>query len=201
MSRYIARVFTSNYASGRNGRTPLAFVIHKPEGENNSIIPYLQEVSTQKSYHYIIGLNGVVTQLVSPDDTAWASGVVTNPTWPDLIQGANPNEYTINIALEGFAANQETQPQLAALYCLIADLANDYGIALTDLTVVFHREINGAKTCPGFHLNKFDVVKGADACLTALQVALADGITTNSVAASENVDADANQAQSSIPTS
>lgn len=150
-----------NFWEGRDGHTVKAIVIHKPEGENAVIIPYLLDPATQKSYHFLIGYDGTVTKLVDPDNSAWACGGVHSPTWTGIIENVNPNYYTINIALEGFAAQPHTEAQFKSLYKLIADCALYAGIAVTDDTIVFHREIDAEKTCPGFILNKDVVVLAA----------------------------------------
>ncbi len=157
-----------NFAKGRNQRKPTAIVIHKPEGNIDSVIPYLQDPKTEKSYHYVIALDGRIIQLVNPDDTAWHTGVVISPTWRGIVDGVNPNEYTIGIALEGFAASPSTEAQHVALVKLVADLATIYDFPITDESVVFHREIQGEKACPGYFLNKFYICQAAKYCQDAL---------------------------------
>lgn len=179
LSGFITKVTCPNFWEGRQGYNVKALVIHKPEGNNNVIIPYLQKSETQKSYNFIVGLDGRVTELVSPDNAAWHSGVVVSPTWKGIIQGANPNLYTIGIALEGFAKDPETQMQLISLYKLIADLVTRYKIDISDETIVWHREIDTGKTCPGFHINKYLTCVSADSCRQALAYALKTGIVAN----------------------
>lgn len=146
-----------NKWDGRNGHEIKAVVIHKPEGEIPSVIDYLMKPETQKSYHFIISYQGQVTRLVDPRDSAWHAGVVDNPTWAGLDPAVNPNYYTVGIALEGFAGQPHTKAQFQALYKLIADVFLYAGLAANDDTIVFHREINGAKSCPGMLLNKFAI--------------------------------------------
>lgn len=159
-----------NYWTGRNNNHVKAIVIHKPEGENAVIIPYLMEAATQKSYHFLIGYQGDITKLVDPDNSAWACGGVHSPTWTGIIPDVNPNYYTINIALEGFAAQPHTQAQFQSLYKLVADCALYAGIAITEDTIVFHREIDADKTCPGFLLNKDAVITAAAGLVAAANV-------------------------------
>lgn len=168
MTLFVTPVACPNFHEGREGRAPIAFVIHKPEGDLPGVIDYLNDPATQKSYHYIIAKTGQVYCLVDPENTAWATGVVIAPTWPNIIDGVNPNLYTINISLEGFAADPENPDQLCSLARLMADLSHNYNIPLNDKTVVFHREIQTEKTCPGFHLNKFAVTQAAQYLLNAI---------------------------------
>lgn len=106
------------------------------------------------SYHYLINDRGEVYETVSPEDRAWHAGRVHKPTWPGLRPGINPNEYTIGIGLSGFARNKTPAKQFIALALLLGRLARVYKIPLSAATVVFHREINAAKTCPGEHLDR-----------------------------------------------
>jgi len=170
MTLFVTPTPNPNFAEGREGRVPTAFVIHKPEGTIPSTLEYLADPATQKSYHFMIALTGQVYMLVDPDNTAWHSGVVIAPTWKGILDGINPNLYTIGISLEGFAANPETKDQLCSLARLMSDLALHYQIPLNDNTVVFHREIQTEKTCPGFHMDKFSIVQAAQYIMNATAV-------------------------------
>lgn len=155
-----------NFWEGRDSQVVKGIVIHKPEGENAVIIPYLMESATQKSYHYLIAYDGTITQLVDPANSAWHCGGPQGATWPGLIPDVNPNYYTIGIALEGFAAQPHTEAQFKSLYKLVADCCLYAGLAVTADTIVFHKEINDQKTCPGLILNKEVVILTAE-CLVA----------------------------------
>jgi len=155
-----------NKWEGRNGHTVKAIVIHKPEGELPGGIDYLMLPATQKSYHFIISYTGIVTRLVSTDDSAWANGGVQDATWTGIIPDVDPNYYTISISLEGFAAQPHTEAQFQSLYKLVADLCLQYGLAVNADTIVYHHEIYAPKTCPGTILNK-DAVITCSAALVA----------------------------------
>lgn len=157
LTQYIQSVECPNFEGGREGRKVSAYVIHKPEGELQGTIEYLQDPKTQKSYHFIIAKDGRVINLVDPDNTAWHTGVVVAPTWKSIIDGVNPNLYTIGIALEGFAAEPETLEQHINMCKLIADLELKYGCGISAETVVYHHEIQTEKSCPGYHMDKFKI--------------------------------------------
>lgn len=161
-----------NFFEGRQGYQVKAIVIHKPEGELQGVVEYLQNPSTQKSYHYIIAKDGRVVQLVDTENAAWHCGIVDAPTWPDLVQGANPNLYTIGIALEGFATDPCTEQQYFALAKLMGDIAFNYQLKLNDKTVVFHREIEASKSCPGFFVDKYSVIVAAQSGVSLLNTCL-----------------------------
>jgi N-acetyl-anhydromuramyl-L-alanine amidase AmpD len=147
-----------NKWDGRNAHQIKAVVIHKPEGELPDVVNYLMAPVTQKSYHFIVGYNGQVTELVDPENSAWHCGVVAAPTWKGLIDGVDPNYYTIGISLEGFAVQPHTEAQFKSLCKLVADCLLYAGLPANEETIVFHHEIDGNKPCPGLLLNKQAVI-------------------------------------------
>lgn len=160
LMQYIVPVACPNFRVGRESNTVIAYVIHRPEGNLPGVTDYLADPTTQKSYHYIVAKDGRVVMLVDPENEAWACGVVVAPTWKKIIPNVNPNYYTINISLEGFASEPVTQIQLASTYKLIADLENTYKCGINEDTIVFHREIDTAKDCPGFNVDKETMIVG-----------------------------------------
>lgn len=160
LMQYIVKVACPNFRVGRDGYKPIAYVIHRPEGDLPGVTEYLAEASTQKSYHFIVAKDGRVIELVDPENEAWSCGVVVAPTWKSIMKDVNPNLYTINISLEGFADEPVTQIQLASTYKLIADLENTYKCGINEDTIVFHRDIQTQKTCPGFNVDKETMIVG-----------------------------------------
>ena len=147
-----------NKFTGRDGQLIEAVVVHKAEGAAESTMTYLADPATQKSYHYIIDMIGKVFNLVPMADTAWHAGIVDRPTWPQIIPNKNPNLYTVGVSLAGFAAEKHTPQQFDALVRLIADILDLNGLDANEDTIVFHREINGGKVCPGFLLDKNRII-------------------------------------------
>lgn len=154
-----------NFKAGRDNMQVKAIVLHKPEGNLPEVIDYLNKPETQKSYHYIIGVDGAIYRLVDDVNEAWHTGTVVNPTWAGLLQGVNPNLYTVGIACEGFAADNLTPEQKNSLTVVVAQIAKKYNLPLNTETIVYHREIRADKTCPGEHLAKEDVIVNAQAYL------------------------------------
>lgn len=147
-----------NFASGRDNMQVKAIVLHKPEGNLPGVIDYLNKPETQKSYHYIIGLDGAIYRLVEDTNTAWHAGTVVNPSWAGLLQGVNPNLYTIGIACEGFAADNLTAEQWASLTIVVAQVAAKYNLPLNTETIIPHHAIREDKSCPGQFLSPADVI-------------------------------------------
>lgn len=147
-----------NFAPGRGGAAVRAIVIHKSEGSLASCISWFETPSSQVSAHYVIGLDGSVTNMVNPDDTAWHSGVVVDPTADSYVDGTNPNAYTVGIELEGFAANGTPTKQIAALVDLLIDLCLYFHLSPDPYTIAYHRDYDKAKTCPGPWLDRNSLI-------------------------------------------
>lgn len=186
MPNFIPKVDTiqnpsPNYDHGRGGQTVKAIVIHRAEDTVPSVINYLLAPQTKKSYHYIVARNGLVYQLVDEQNTAWHSGQVTSPTWPDLIPGVNPNQYTIGVAMSGFAYEGVPVEQQDRLLELLAKILIKYDLEPSDATLVFHREIRGDKTCPGKTLNKEVLVSNVTAVYNSIKSDYANGVNDGDV--------------------
>lgn len=70
-----------NYQS-RNGRKPIYFVLHTSEGAGGmNLVNYMR--NAQVSYHYVVGNDGQVYDLVDTDDASWSV--------------LDANNYTINL--------------------------------------------------------------------------------------------------------
>lgn len=145
---------TPNYDKGRGMYKPEAVVIHKCEGSFGSCKSWLCDEKSRVSAHYIISEAGIVTQLVDENDTAWHAGVIAKHIWKLLKYGVNPNSYTIGIELSGYAENDTPADQTLALAKLTSQICERWKIPIDDQHIVFHREIRGTKTCPGFKLSK-----------------------------------------------
>lgn len=156
-----------NFTAERSGRLPIAVVVHKGEGSLSAIIDWFLRPVSQVSSHYVIALTGEITQMVSEGDQAWHAGILIHPTWPLLETGVNPNRTTIGVELEGYAAGNTPLVQQVSLCELLADIYHRYGIIPTAETLVFHRELNGSKTCPGYNITK-------EVLLSVIKIVMAD---------------------------
>lgn len=111
------------------------------------------------SYHYIIEKDGEITELVDTHNTAWHAGKRMDPTWEPARKDINPNLYTVGIAFAGNADEEKTHQQMFALAALIADVSIRHQFAITEQTIVYHREIRADKTCPGNMVDKAHIAR------------------------------------------
>src|SRR5512136_587272 len=82
---------------GRNGYAPIGVVMHIAEGTLAGCDSWFNSPNNPgSSTHYCIGKQGEIHRYVDETDAAWGNGQVKSPTWPLLIQGVNPNLYTIS---------------------------------------------------------------------------------------------------------
>jgi N-acetyl-anhydromuramyl-L-alanine amidase AmpD len=146
----IERAPTPNLTAGRQGRRPIATTIHVTEGSRASVLSHFASAASKVSSHYLVCRNGAILQFVDEDDTAWANGRVARPTWSGLVNGVNPNLYTISIEHEA-RTGMERWPaaMLDASAQLIADIHQRWRLPISGDTVVEHRRIFADKSCPG----------------------------------------------------
>jgi N-acetyl-anhydromuramyl-L-alanine amidase AmpD len=145
---------TPNKEKGRRGLKPDAIVIHVCEGDASGALSWLTNPKSQVSYHFVVCKNGDVISLVSPEDTAWANGLVVKSTWPLLRSGVNPNLHTISISFAGFALEGPTRQQAVSIAELVENLTDMYKIPLDEIHVISHSVIRTDKLCAGA---KFDI--------------------------------------------
>jgi N-acetylmuramoyl-L-alanine amidase len=126
-------------------------VLHTTAGSFESATDWFSKAESGVSAHYLVGLDGRVTQFVDEADTARHAGRVGNPT-AGLYDGTDPNRYTVGIEFEDGGrpdAVRRTEAQYAAGAALIAAVAGRWGIPLDRAHVVGHRELTDRKSCPG----------------------------------------------------
>ena len=143
---------TNNYTKGRNGYQPKGIVIHIQEGTQEGTIQWFKNPKSQASAHFLVGKNGHIIQMVNTEDTAWHCGVVSHPKWQHIIQGVNPNFYTIGIEFEGTTKDNPTLTQMLSGAQLILVISKKWSIPLNRDFIIPHREIDDQKTCPGYNL-------------------------------------------------
>lgn len=135
-----------NFKKGRGGWTPGLFVLHTTEGSYDGSCSWFCNPKSGVSAHYVIGINGEVTQCVDIKNTAYACGTsllpgdkryfknATNPIVKN--RRANANYYAVSYEIAG-AYNSVlkkcsiTQKQIDAVIELIARdrklIAQEYG--------------------------------------------------------------------------
>lgn len=139
---------------GRNGKKPVAIVLHVTEGKFEGSLSWCLDPKSQVSYHYIVNRNGDIYKLVEETDTAWSQGLVKNSKWPLLANGSNPNEYCISIAYAGFAEMGPSIEQMSVIAILVRDISARWHIKLDKNFIIGHNIIRTDKICPG---SKFDI--------------------------------------------
>ena len=94
-------VGSPNFWEGRKGHNVLAIVLHVEDGSEVGTESWFQSKDSQVSATYSVSRAGVVHQYVKETDSAWANGIVNNPTWKFYDPAINPNLQTISIEQEG----------------------------------------------------------------------------------------------------
>lgn len=142
---------SSNYRVGRATSSPDVCVIHIAEGSKAACIATFQDPSVQKSSHFLVGLDGSITQFVSSKNTAFCNGIVVTPVSELVLQRlpANPNEYTFSIENEGVSTDDFTDAQYHTNAVILAYLHKAWNLPLDSTHIIRHREIEQSKTCPG----------------------------------------------------
>lgn len=136
-----------NYSKGR--AKPLrGIVLHTIVGSAASAIGHFKNPASQVSAHYVIAMDGTITQMVNNQDTAWHAGRLSN----NQTIFTDPNAETIGIEHDD-GGDPAGSPRSDALYsasaALVRALSDAYGIPLDRVHIVAHREIYSKKTCPG----------------------------------------------------
>lgn len=146
-----------NFWPGRNGKKPIAIVVHIEAGTEAGSDAWFANPASKVSAHYSISKEGVIHQHVRDQDTAWANGVLDRPDmsvpWiAELARGgANPNFVTLSIEHEGEPGQAFPEAQTAASRALIHALCETHGIPPDREHVVGHDQIDSVnrKDCPG----------------------------------------------------
>lgn len=142
---------TPNFRVGRDGHAPRGVVLHTTDGTFDAALAWFSRAQSGVSAHYVVGLDGYVTQLVDEADTALHAGRLLEPTCT-LATGPDPNLVTIGIELvDNGNPHHVVRPdaQYRAAAVLLAGIARRWSIELDREHVVGHRELFAAKTCPG----------------------------------------------------
>ena len=138
---------------GRNGHTVVAIVNHIMVGTLTGTDSWFNSPNNTggTSAHFGVGKNGEIHQYVDINDIARHAGIVKNPSWPLLIEGVNPNYYTIGIEHEGYPGDEFTEAQFQATLALHKWLIALYKLPVSENTIIGHYRINSVDkgNCPG----------------------------------------------------
>lgn len=153
----------SPYFSARGGNRPVLIVIHTTVGYYESTIQYFKSNDNRVSAHYVVSLQGDITNMVPEDFASHHAGNVLNPTNSIVkSKGGNPNHYSIGIenADDNNPHGANRTVQIVALAKLVAEIAKRHNIPIDREHICGHKEIFSAKTCPG-NINVDTVVEMA----------------------------------------
>ncbi len=148
-----------NFKVGRSGYKPEIIVIHIMAGTLAGTDSWFGSPVSQVSATYGIGLNGEVHQYVQDEDTAWAQGRVSNPTFKLYKPDVNPNLYCLSIEHEGYDLSNAPITQLNASVALIRGLAMKWGIPIDRDHIIGHYQIFDKKpNCPATNKSIIDTI-------------------------------------------
>jgi N-acetyl-anhydromuramyl-L-alanine amidase AmpD len=137
---------------GRNGRQPIAVVLHIAEGSLLGCDAWFNSPNNAgSSTQYCIGKRGEIHQYVEETDAAWGNGQVRKPSWRLLIPDVNPNLYTISIEHEGFTGQPWTEEMYQADVWLIKQICQRWRIPIDRDHIIGHYQIDSVTRarCPG----------------------------------------------------
>ena len=132
-----------NYTRGRS--RPVRYVVlHTTQGYDSR--SWLTNVTSEVSAHYLEREDDEY-QLVKDEDTAWHAGrIAGTPTTTLYTPGVNPNDESIGIEIEGFAAEPASPACIARTVARIRALRQKFG----PLPLVDHAMLSpGDRTDPG----------------------------------------------------
>ncbi len=105
-------VGSPNYSPGRSGMGVIAIVVHTMAGTLESCDAWFNNLASQVSAQYGIGLAGEAHQYVALQNTAWANGILEpGTTWPGLPYSVNAQTVSIETEDNGSARTPVTEEQ------------------------------------------------------------------------------------------
>lgn len=140
--------------SERGGARPRMVVIHADAGKTEAgTISWIMNPEAKVSYHYLIGRDGTVYQLVSEELKAWHAG---ESSWHGMTVGNSVNPTSIGVAFANDGTEAYRDAQYEAGGHLVAEICKRYGIPL-DL-IRGHNEVSPGRKrdpFPQFSWEKF----------------------------------------------
>jgi N-acetylmuramoyl-L-alanine amidase len=110
-------------------RTITAIVLHYTQTMTlDTAVRWLQKPESHTSYHYLVGRDGAIAQMVKDQDIAQHAGRSAMRPHEDPPGEVNVNEFSLGIALVGTADSGFTDRQMAGLYTLIEILVARYKV-------------------------------------------------------------------------
>lgn len=149
-----------NKSMSRAGQAPRYIVLHGTAGGSSAqnIAYYFQTSGVDASTHFVVGQDGTIVQCIPTTLAAWGNGALTAGHAPYLVEGINPNLYTISIehvkpSIDN--SDQLTTAQKQASFQLIGVLCTYHGIPMhsgdASGGIIRHADIDpvNRSRCPG----------------------------------------------------
>ena len=137
----IETALSPNFRRGRQGYKIVAIVNHITAGLMPATLNWLLNPTAKVSAHYLVTKDGRIIQMVADEDTAFAVGIVNNPTWM-LYDGSNPNNYTLSIEHEALAGESLTEQQYQASLALHWMLISKWQIPVDRDHIIGHDRLD-----------------------------------------------------------
>ena len=124
-----ANKIASHKFAARNGRKPMAIVLHIMEGTTSGSLQWWASGNADASSTVVVSKDGSIGRIIAEADGPWTNGDVSKPSAKgqallNKINGANPNLVTLSIENEGRSGEALTEAQLNALCWQITDWMN-----------------------------------------------------------------------------
>lgn len=159
--------FTNNCYKGHNDMIPEYIVCHICADAGKAINTFYDS-KTEVSAHYVISKEGIVTQVVSLDDSAWANGTSVNEDSDVYYKFAehkyvndtpiNANYFTFSIEHESFDGNltdEQFNASIGVMKEIIMYLKEkyNYDFIIDDEHITGHKALNPIvrPNCPGIN--------------------------------------------------
>lgn len=167
--------YSINCYKGHNDMIPEYIVCHIC-ADAGKAINLFYDPKTEVSAHYVISKEGIVTQVVSLEDSAWANGTSINEdsdvyykfSEHEIIKDTpiNANYYTISIEHESFDGSL-TEEQFNASINVMKDIMKyikekyNYDFKIDDEHIIGHKTVNPIvrPNCPGIKFPFDRVIK------------------------------------------
>lgn len=161
---YRSKISFNNYKKGRNGWTPGLITLHTAAGSYEGTCSWFCNPEAGVSSHYVIGLNGEVTQCVDLADSAYVNGTDINPSNEKYYYGlatnpivksrcTNANNYTVGIEVAGHydrasekctMTEKQKQAVIELIVLIVKEVKEKWGnnIPLDRTRICGHYEVN-----------------------------------------------------------
>lgn len=138
----------------RQGRQPLAIVLHIQEGTTASSLSWWASGNADASSTVMVQKDGSLLTVIPPQHGPWTNGDVNQPTAKGRqliarLNGANPNTVTLSIETEGKSGDKATDAAVETICWQVTQWMNDYGLTTND--IYRHADLNSVSRsfCPG----------------------------------------------------